>query len=238
MSKRYDHETLKKLNSDVEFQRMISEDEELSRLFSAPKRERDDRILELALALGGCAEIREIQIPAPTPGVVMILAVIGSPLVMPKAGIPNLLDVDIAAYIMVMGREALDGVASYSDIETMAAGYCDQVNVPRVELWNLMQDMISESVRGLERIPSNGTRNSEPVKFSLGWYAEITAGIAEAAQVSAEYAGWSMPLAIGVHYLVALHRKNGGKTYDASPADQVMQRLNNLMDERIKEMGY
>jgi len=237
MRKQYNKATLDKLNADVEFQRLVTGDVELARLFSAPRRSRDDRLLELALALGGVAELGDARIPAPPPGVMMILAVLDSPLLSPATMSPTLLDVDVALWVFVHRKEALDGVGGCEDIEGKAAGCCDVAQVDRVEAWRLMSEMVWESFRGLERIPSNGVPG-QPVKFGLGWFAETTSRIAEAAGVSAEYAGWDMPLALGVHYLVALHRKNGGKTYDPSKDDLVMARLNQLMDIRIAEKGY
>jgi len=234
----YSKTQLEKLEKDSAFQKTIAEDKELDRLFNAPKRSRDDRITELALALGGCAALGEKgQIPAPCAGTLLLLGVIESPLLNSSAPPPRLLDVDIALWVFVNGRAGLSGVSCMDDIERIAAGLCDDIGVDRLEAWRLMQEMTWESFTGMERIPASGGPLIK-CRFDLAWFAGMTSRIAEAANISATEAGWEMPLALGTHYIVVNHEKNGGKTYEPNAGDKVMARLHELMDSRINEMGY
>jgi len=237
MSKKYTRTQIQSLNSDEGFQAIIGADKELDKLFTSPKRSRDDRITELALALGGVASIGENgKIPAPTPGVLLLLGIIESPL-LNSSSKPRLIDVDIALWIFVNGKDGLNEISNMRDIENIADGACAAVNIDSVEAWKLMKEMVWESFAGLERIPKTGLPG-EKCRFDLGWYAGITSRIAEAANITANEAGWQMPLALGTHYIVALHEKNGGKTYEPNASEKVMARLNELMDKRIEEKKY
>lgn len=237
MGKKYTKSQVDSLNRDSEFQTIVGSDEELKRLFEAPKRTRDDRITELALALGGTAEIGDGSIPAPTAGILMMLGVIESPLLAPD-GFARLIDVDIALWVFSNGRTALDGAGGMSDIETLADGACSAAGIDPVEAWTLMRSMVIESFAGLERIPESGAPGGNRCRFDLGWFASVTSRVAESANVTAEYAGWEMPLALATHYIVAHYHKNGGKTYEPNASAKVLERLNELMDKRITEKKY
>lgn len=239
MAKKYTKTQIKALDTDNVFQKRVAEDVELKRLFEAPKRTRDDRITELALALGGTAELGDARIPAPTPGILMLLGVIESPL-LDVESTPRLIDVDIALWIFVNGESALNGAGCMADIERIAANACINAGVNAPEAWKLMRSMTWESFAGLERIPSVAQPGTEKKKcrFDLGWFASITSRISEAANVTADVAGWQIPLALGSHFLTALHQKNGGKIYEPNASEKVMERLNQLMDERIQEKKY
>ncbi len=207
MSKKYTRTQIQSLNSDEGFQAIIGADKELDKLFTSPKRSRDDRITELALALGGYAVIGEKgKIPAPCAGTLLLLGIIESPL-LNSASMPRLVDIDIALWIFVNGKSGLDGVAGMKDIEDIAEGLCDAVGIDRLEAWRVMSSLTWESFSGLERIPKTGIPGTK-CRFDLGWFAGITSRIAEAANISAEKAGWEMPLALGTHYIVALHEED------------------------------
>ena len=239
MGGKYSKRQLDKLGKDSEFQKIIAEDKELERLFNAPRRSRDDRITELALALGGCAALGESgQIPAPCAGTLLLLGVMESPLLNSSAPPPRLINVDVALWVFVNGKAGLDGVSCMDDIERVAAGLCDDIRVDRLEAWNVMKEMTWESFAGMERIPTSGGGPAVKCRFDLAWFASMTSRIAEAANISATEAGWEMPLALGTHYIVALHEKNGGKTYEPNAGEKVMSRLHELMDKRIEEKGY
>jgi hypothetical protein len=232
----YTPSQLSALNADDGFQSIVSADVPLARAFEAPKRTIDDRITEMALALGGAAPIGASELPAPTAGVLMILGVVQSPLLTSEAA--TLLDVDIAARIFHDGRTALNGCANLDEIKALSAGYCDVLGVDRAEAWQLMQDMIWESFAGLERIPDTGTAGKTKCRFDLGWFASITSRVSTASGLDAEYIGWQMPLALATHYLVAHHQANGGTVYEPNRAKEAMDRLHYLMDQRIAEKGY
>ena len=237
-SGKYSKRQLDRLGKDSAFQKTIADDKELERLFNAPKRSRDDRITELALALGGCAALGEKgQIPAPCAGTLLLLGVMESPLLNSSAPPPRLIDVDVALWVFVNGRAGLSGVSCMNDIERIAAGLCDDIGVDRLEAWRLMQEMTWESFTGMERIPASGGPLIK-CRFDLAWFAGMTSRIAEAANISATEAGWGMPLALATHYIVAHHERNGGKTYEPNAGEKVMARLHELMDKRIAEKGY
>ena len=97
MGRKYTKSQLDCLNKDAEFQRIISEDKELEQLFNAPKRSRDERITELALALGGSALIGEKeQIPAPAAGTLLLLGIIESPMLNSSSEL-RIIDIDIVS---------------------------------------------------------------------------------------------------------------------------------------------
>lgn len=236
MAKKFTKSQVQSLKKDAEFQKIISEDIELKRLFAAPRRTRDDRITELALALGGAAEIGSGRISAPTAGILLILGTLESPLLDPDAT-ARIIDADIAFFVFINGRAALDYAADMSDIERVANGSCADVGVDPLEAWKLMKDLVNDSFTGLERIPESG---GEPQKcrFDLGWFSSITSRVADAANVTAEYAGWKMPLALATHYIVANHQKNGGKVYEPNSGKKVLDRMNELIVKRIQEKRY
>lgn len=238
MAKKYTRSQLDKLNLDKEFQRRVGDDKILKALVETPKRTRDDRITEMALALGGTASLGDYSIPAPTAGTLMLLGVLESPLLDPEKS-PRLIDVDIALWIFVNGLSGLKGVGGMDDIERVAGGLCVKAGVSVPDVWKLMKNMVNESFTALERIPAdNIPKEKEKCRFDLGWFTTLSSRVAEAANISADRAGWKMPLALASHYLVALHRKNGGKVFEPNKSAEAMKRLNELMDERIAEMNY
>jgi len=232
--KKYPKIQLDKLNADETFQKRIDKDEILYDLMNSPKRDNQSRVNELGLALGGVFSIDEVMVPAPTVGVIMILGVFENPILI-KGKIREI-DVDVALFVFIEGKKALDGVSTKNDLEMKSAGICDNLNLDRGKVFSVLAEAISISFAAYEMIPDSG----EPGRkcfFDLAWFASTTSVISEGARISADEAGWSMPLAMASNYIVRVHAKNGGKTYQPYDSEAVGKRLNDLMDARIKELG-
>lgn len=233
---KYTKTQLLSLVNDPEFQRRIDQDQELDRHWNAPKRTRDQRLTELALALGGSAEFNGVSVPAVTAGILMLLGTVDSPLLIGGES-PRLLDADIALHLFLRGQEGLDGIATVDDLERTAAGLCDRLGLVRTDTWEMMREMVVESFSAMERIP-NTQIDSNRCRFDLAWFARVTSQVVEMTGCDYRHAGWEMPMTKAAHYLVAYRAKHGGKTFDPADGSQIMRRVHELMDQRIAEMSY
>jgi hypothetical protein len=226
------------LTRDPDFQSWVGSDPELDAALNTPPKTRDDRFVELGLALGGVVSAGEVKLPPPTLGAVMILGTIDSPFLNHRVEM-RMIDVDIACWIIARGRGALEMVSSIADVEAAAAGMCDEAGLDREDARDTIRAMLAESFAAFERIPCQHVEKGARCYFDLAWFTSCCSRVAQAANVTADYAGWEMPLTMANYYLLAWHVQQGGKV-DKHPTsgEKVMRRLREMMREWIAKKGY
>lgn len=231
---RFTDSQLMSLTRDEAFQAWVATDPELDRLCSVPRRGPDDILQEIGLAFGGCAAIGPgMYLDAPTAGALLILGAVRSPYLI--AGERRLLDVDVAAWVLSMGRHVLDADSlTVAGIEAAAAGFLDGAD--RTEADRVICGLISEAFRALDLVPHGP--GGKPCLFDLHWYAGLVSSVAPLAGVSAERVGWDMPLTLVMHYVVAERRRQGGHIIDQTPKELIMARVNQMCAEWCAKKGY
>lgn len=227
---------LNALSDDNEFQERFSSDRELERLWNASKRGVDERLGEFALAMGGAVVIDDIvTLPPPTAGMLAMLGTIDSPIITGEH--ITTIDIDIAFRVFVLGREAFDNVSNYEELRQTCDGACVVAGVDPNSILGAIYNIIEIAMRANERIPRGATETGR-CRFDLPWLALYASRVSDAANITAGSAIWKMPLAMGAHYIVAYHQKNGGKTYEPNDCKKILARVRELMRERINERGY
>ena len=228
---------LNALNADETFHERISNDTEIQRLWSASRRSVDDRLAEFALAMGGAIVIDDvITLPPPVAGMLAMLGTIESPILTGET--IESIDIDIALRVFVLGLEAFDTISSYEELKYACVGACAIAGVECNSVLTAIYDTISIAMRANERIPKSVTSVGERCRFDLAWLALYASRVSDAANISSNDAIWSLPLAMGAHYIVAYHEKNGGKTYEPNDCKKILDRLRELMQEQITARGY
>jgi hypothetical protein len=236
--KRYSDSQLLSLTRDDGFQKIIGSDKELDRLSAIPRRSNDDLLIEIGLSFGGYATLsKDISVKPPTAGTFLLLSTIKSPYIFSERR--KLIDVDIALYILNLGKEGIKDIdLTENGIQMAACGLCDKLSLDRVEVDSTILEMICACFRASEIIPRTSSRVDRGTAFDLPWYAWITSTVAKTTSLSADYVGWEMPLSLAMHYIVAEKRREGMKVIDTTPKELMLERMHQLMDEQIAKKGY
>lgn len=240
MSK-YTDRQLMLLTQDPEFQHWIATDSVLDDLYAENLRTVDDRLLEVGLAFGGAAALNdtEVSIKAPTPGALLLMGTLGSPYMSAKNR--RLIDVDIAFYILGMGKQALtEGELTEQDFMVRAANCTCDLGFDRADVDDIVAKLIVDSFRAFDLIPKNpgeGTKQA-PQPFDLAWYAWLTSTVSETTGIPADVIGWEMPVALCMHYVVADKRKKGLKVIDQTPKEKILERMHEMMDIHIAKKEW
>jgi hypothetical protein len=91
----------------------------------------------------------------------------------------------------------------------------------------------------LELLPQNPANSTgRRCLFDLAWYAWMTATVAGVTGHRADYVGWTMPLGLAVHYVVADRRRQGQEIIQATPNEQILARMHQMMAEQLARKGY
>ena len=237
---RYTDQQLRSLAMDAEFQRLIATDREMDRLSSVPRRTRDDRIAEIALAMGGLAEIAAgVFLAPPTAGTMLLLATIESPYVL--GGERKLIDVDVAAYTLNEGKEALGCGLSTEAVQLAAvewaAGWAGSDAEVRARVDIVIIELVVAAFTALSLLPTIG-QDSRRCLFDLPWLAWVSSTVASTTGHRADYVAWKMPLVLSMHYIVAERRRQGQEIIQQTPNELLIARMHEMMDAQIKARGY
>lgn len=239
MSKCYTDEQLMQLAKDPDFQARFATDHELDELCAENQRSVDDRLLEVGLAFGGAAALNDaVSIKAPTPGALLLLGTLNSPYMSAKDR--RLIDVDIAFYILGMGKDALyEGDFTEEDFSIRASNCTAKLGFDREAVDGVITKLIIDSFRAFDLIPKNPGEvgKQAPQPFDLAWYAWITSVVACATGIPADTIGWEMPVALCMHYVVADKRKKGLKVLDQTPKEKIFDRTNEIMNQWLTQKG-
>lgn len=229
---------LMSLTRDDEFQEWVKTDPVLVRLFSTPPESVDDRFTRLGLALGGGVDLGGILIDPPTVGTMLILGTIESPFVDSGKDM-RLLDVDVAVWVLSQGRDALDDCARVADLEMLAAGVCDGIDLDRESARVTICELLAESFAAMEMIPSNNMMPDLKCHFDLAWATRTASRAAQMSGRTADYCTWRMSLTLANYYGLAWHVQQGGRIdRSRNDGEKVMARLREMMQEQISKKGY
>ena len=240
MSKRYTDNQLMQLTKDPDFQKWIATDHILDDLYAENQRSVDDRLLEVGLAFGGSAALNEtVSIKAPTPGALLLLGTLNSPYMSAKDR--RLIDVDIAFYVLGMGKDALyEGEFTEEDFAIRAANCTAKLGFDREEVDSIVAKLIVDSFRAFDLVPKNPGEDGKqaPQPFDLAWYAWLTSTVSGSTGIPADKIGWEMSVALCYHYVVADKRRKGLKILDQTPKEKILDRMHEMMDEWIQKQGW
>jgi hypothetical protein len=224
------------LTADKDFQKAFAKDEVLDRLEKSHRKGYNERFLELSLSFGGAAQVSEKGfISSPSVGSLLVLSTLGSPYITGTQR--RLIDVDIAIYVLTLGKDVLTDIGSVQELEEKAGGLCDLMKINRIEADEVISKLINESFNAFDMLPSDA-KSKEVVLIDIAWYADITATVANVANVTAEYAGWSMPLTMAMYYVLISAKQKGLKLQKQTPKELMVVRMNELCAEWVKKKGY
>ena len=115
----FSHDEARLLEKDAEFQRRVSTDAELNRLFNPPPDDEDERE-QTARALGSGLVIAGVPLPPPTVGTFRLLSLVNSEFLAAERKFEDLArEVTLALYVMSRGHRAV-------------MPYCEQFRARRV----------------------------------------------------------------------------------------------------------
>lgn len=283
---KYTKEQLVKLNKDAIFQKRISSDEELTRLFD-PSRD-DEELYATYQSLGGCLYICNVVVPPPTLGSIRLLSLVNSPFTSssPDWDEPyySLME---CLFILIKGSDALQLQSGYfvwrerlNFYKKQAADAHNTVWLDRVLLaeqrlaeehgrWQLavstwanensvridigetitstiktLVQYISMAYNGLnmfpqQQIPISDKEDKKPRQvFDNEGEARVLSYLNEVATIGVDEARWAIPLVTIGHLAAEGGEKRGIKGIGRKPkGEECFERLEKLMDERLKELG-
>ncbi len=235
--KAYSKHLLDRLNSDAEFQRRIDSDAALKEILSAsscePELERD----ELLTVLGGKCFCGEFAFNPPTPGSIALLWLAKSPFV--HGGKVRLCDVDAALRVFILGPSALDGIKSGpQDIEALSLGLHASLGLSAESALKAVSGALRIAFRAFEMIPRQPGADGDAVsRFDADWLTWLVAAVSSVSNLTPRSIVWRLPMAEAAYYVAQSLRRNGVKGVKHMPhGEKLFGRLNELMDERLKEL--
>ncbi len=170
---------------------------------------------ELCLALGAELEINGFPVPALTAGMLCLLDAIDSPIIYASKKC-NELDIDLAAMIVVSGKEILPVIAAHiyagESLSDALMMFRERVpEYPKHYFWAYLKQEISVSIAGFSMLPASGEKEEKLFTFDAEWLAAYVSTLCPISGLDYSRIIWEMPIAMAGFLNAAQAKKNGVK---------------------------
>lgn len=229
-------EMVKRLCSDKEFQTRIDADEALDACMSQRDITREDEVMELLTVLGGNAFVSgNVPVKPPTPGVISMLAIVNSPfLSKPKEITPE--DVDKAMYILIHRRDAFDKIDLDANFADETKNFCALLGLDYGSATLAILKLLRIGFLAFDMLPDVPEDTEKKIRFDADWISYIVRGVSDVSHYTPEQILWDVPMTTCGYLCVQSMKKAGIKGIcRRSKTEKTMQRLTDLMQERINE---
>lgn len=229
---------LDRLTRDEEFQKIVSEDKELSDLFNTPEKTAEESELEFYAVMGGRFSFPGGFFKPISAGVISLLSLFNSPFVSRGRKITTQ-DVDLAMLVMCYGREVLE-FGSMEEIKTTSEGFCCSVlEISHADAAQSIMKSIRISFLGLSYImggtPIKEDAGEDNNPLDVEWLTRQISMSYEICGYNPDHTKWDLSMC-ELSYIACQKARKGGRIISRPKKHElIFDRLNLLMDKRIAE---
>jgi hypothetical protein len=165
-----------------------------------------DRDAETFAFLGGGVNVNSLHIPPPTPGVISLLEMHGSPFI---SGCPagSILTEDLYLTIFLLARRE-NGAFKEIDIAPMLS---DMGEHDPAEVAEDVNEMFKHAVAGFGLLPDKKQPENQQRKFDAVWLSNVVSICSKVTNLTPFDIIWRLPLAAVGFYTAQLAMENGEK---------------------------